>query len=149
MKKVNLLGLAFALAFCSALVMGQDNSGRPLIASMTGAAEVPVPGDPDGTGTAWIRLNQGQSQICFEIRVANIVLPATAAHIHPGAAGQANPPIVNLAPPNAQGFSAGCINNVPEQLIKDIRQNPQNFYVNVHNAQYPGGAVRGQLFKPE
>jgi hypothetical protein len=30
---------------------------------------------------------------------------------------------------------------------KDIVQTPENYYVNVHNAEYPGGAVRGQLSK--
>jgi hypothetical protein len=31
--------------------------------------------------------------------------------------------------------------------MKRIRQNPENFYVNVHNADFPDGAVRGQLSK--
>ena len=53
---------------------------------MTGAAEAPGPGDPDGSGTAFFTLNQGQGEICFELTVANID-PATAAHIHRAGVG--------------------------------------------------------------
>lgn len=64
------------------------HGGRPLRAQLTGAAEVPGPGDPDGSGTASLAINQGQGQICYQITVTNIA-PATAAHIHIGSAGVA------------------------------------------------------------
>lgn len=44
----------------------------------------PGPGDPDGSGTATLRLNPGLEQVCFELSVSNIALPATGAHIHVG-----------------------------------------------------------------
>jgi hypothetical protein len=115
-----------------------------LSAVLTGAAEVPGPGDPDGRGTARVTLNQGQGQICYTLTVSGIA-PATGAHIHIGAAGTAGPVVVPLVPPT-DGASSDCI-TVDAALIKAIRQNPQNYYVNVHNAEYPAGAVRGQLVK--
>jgi hypothetical protein len=36
---------------------------------------------------------------------------------------------------------------VSRQLIKELRKSPDQFYVNVHNADFPPGALRGQLSK--
>jgi glucose/arabinose dehydrogenase len=118
--------------------------GRPLSTSLSGLEEVPGPGDPDGSGSARFILNQGQGQICYDIFVSSIA-PATAAHIHRGPRGVAGPVVVPLLAP-ASGASSGCANVAPE-LIKEIRQNPEGFYVNVHNADYPAGAIRGQFGK--
>jgi hypothetical protein len=147
-KHMNLLVLFTALMVMLLALAGTAAAGgRPLYATLTGAAEVPGPGDPDGSGTAMITLNQGQGEVCWSIHVENITLPATGAHIHVGAAGVAGPVVVPLSPPDATGHSAGCTTADPD-LIKAIRQNPENYYVNVHTADYPAGAVRGQLTKP-
>jgi hypothetical protein len=118
------------------------NGGTPFSARLSGAQEVPGPGDPDGSGTARIPINSGQQRICFELAASNIA-PATAAHIHRGAPGQAGPVVVPLIPP-VNGFSQGCA-QVNRDLAREIRQNFQLYYVNVHNVQYPDGALRGQL----
>ena len=97
-----------------------------------------------GTGNARLELNSGQQTICFAIHVADIALPATAAHIHRGAAGITGPIVVHLVAPNAHGVSTGCA-HAPASLINAILQHPADYYVNVHNAPYPDGAVRGQL----
>ena len=126
-------------------IPGSDHGGRPLSTTLTGAEEAPGPGDPDGTGSANLTLNQGQGEICFEISVENITLPATAAHIHEAPAGEPGPVVVTLSPPDESGTSSGCVSDVDRELIRDIRQHPEEYYVNVHNADFPDGAVRGQL----
>ncbi len=115
-------------------------SGRPLTAELVGSTEVPVAGDPDGMGHATVTLNQGLGEVCWDIMVADIATPR-AAHIHIGEAGVAGGVVVGLTP------GSGCVDGVDADLIKDIRQNPSNYYVNVHNAEFPGGALRGQLSK--
>jgi hypothetical protein len=120
------------------------HGGRPLTTTMTGAAEVPGPGDPDGNGTAELTLNRGQSEVCFRLTVSGIA-PASAAHIHRGAPTEAGPVVIPLAPPTT-GSSEACV-SAAQELIQAIIQNPENYYVNVHNAPFPGGAVRGQLSK--
>ena len=134
-----LLAVRFGASYLSAA----DN-GRPYSTALTGAAEVPGPGDPDGSGQARLRLNSGQGEVCYELLVSDIAM-ATAAHIHQGAVGVAGPVVVPLGPP-ANGSSNGCV-SVDADLIKNIRQDPSNYYVNVHNADYPAGALRGQLAK--
>ncbi|MDQ3672635.1 MAG: CHRD domain-containing protein, partial [Actinomycetota bacterium] len=125
-------------------VSSEKGGGRPLTATLTGAAEVPGPGDPDGRGTATIRLNQGQGKVCFALTASNITLPAAAAHIHVGGSTVAGPIVVGLTAPDATGFSAGCV-SASRELIAAIRKNPSNYYVNVHTSDYPAGAIRGQL----
>lgn len=121
-----------------------QEGGRPFTVQMTGAAERPGPGDPDGSGTARFMLNHGQGRICFELTVENIA-PATAAHIHVANVDNPGPVVVPLAAPT-DGDSSGCV-DVDASLIKQIIQNPGAYYVNVHNAEFPAGAVRGQLSK--
>jgi hypothetical protein len=101
--------------------------------------------NPYGTGTAHLLFNTEQQTICFVIIVEDIKLPATAAHIHRGAAGINGPIVVNLRPPNGAGLSTGCT-HVPRKLIVAIMQHSVDYYVNVRNKPYPAGAVRGQLF---
>jgi hypothetical protein len=120
-------------------------AGRPLAADLTGAAEAPGPGDPDGSGSAVITLNQGKGEVCFDITVSGVD-PITAAHIHEAPPGQPGPVVVNFDVPN-NGLS-GCVAASAEE-IKEIRQDPGEYYVNVHNAPYPAGALRGQLYIPE
>lgn len=118
--------------------------GRPYTVPMTGAQEAPGPGDPDGTGTAWFWVNPGQGEVCYALEVANIDT-ATAAHIHRAPAGAPGPVVVGLATPSG-GSSAGCA-TVSRELALELIRTPEAFYVNVHNAAFPGGAVRGQLSK--
>jgi hypothetical protein len=122
-----------------------DHSGHALSGSLTGSAEVPGPGDTDGAGTAKIMLKPAENQVFFELTVSNIG-EATAAHIHEAPAGKAGPPVVTLTPAPAKGSSKNCV-AAEAAVIKRIEQNPANFYVNVHNAEFPNGAVRAQLSK--
>jgi hypothetical protein len=116
--------------------------GRPYMIELEGEQERPVIGDLDGMGHAWIRVNPGLGQVCYELHVSGIA-PAAAAHIHRAPAGAPGPVVVPLAPPT-DGTSSGCV-AVSRDLARDLLRDPSGFYVNVHNADFPGGALRGQL----
>jgi CHRD domain len=113
-----------------------------LRAELTGEEEVPGPGDPDGSGSATIIVIPSTNTICYVLTAENIA-PATAAHIHVGKRGEAGPVVQGLQPPTS-GVSGGCTQANPE-LVSNLQENPENYYVNVHNADYPDGAIRGQL----
>ena len=136
--------LATSLIATAASSETAANGGRKLQTSLTGAAEAPNAGDPDGSGTASVTVNPGQGRICYELTVSNIA-PATAAHIHEAPVGVAGPVRVALAAPS-DGDSSGCV-DVSRELALEILKDPADYYVNVHNSAFPTGAVRGQLAK--
>jgi hypothetical protein len=109
---------------------------------MTGTAETPA-GDPVATATAQFHFRVGQGQVCYQITAANLP-PAVAAHIHRGATGVAGPVVIPLATPTAAGTSSGCAPAV-RTTVKAILAAPAGFYANVHTAEFPAGAIRGQL----
>ena len=131
--------MALALLTCAHLAAAQE---MKVTAKLTGAAEVPGPGDTDGSGTVQVTLNPDKGEVCYEITVAKIE-EATAAHIHEGAAGKAGDVKVPLDAPKA-GSVKGC-KPADVAIVKAIMANPANYYVNVHNAAFKSGAVRGQL----
>jgi hypothetical protein len=146
-----LVGAFVLSAIAPALAGGEGKQSVAFVtfgATLTGAAEVPGPGDPDGVGVAEVNISRSGA-VCFAIAVEGIA-PATLAHIHQAPAGVAGPIVVHLEPPVPFGsgdsaFSAGCVTGVSRGLIAGIAQNPDQYYVNVHNADFPAGAVRGQL----
>jgi hypothetical protein len=111
-----------------------------LVTQLTGAAEVPGPGDPDGSGEATITVDLATSEVCWSLSVSQIN-PAIAAHIHIGSATVAGPVVAPLTPPDPT--SSGC--QIDAALAAAIVADPANYYVNVHTADYPAGAIRGQL----
>lgn len=129
--------------------VGAADSGRPFTTQLTGAAEVPGPGDPDASGTASLSLNQGLGTVCFDVSWADVNGLVFASHIHVGTADVAGPVVVTLFTGAFEGTDAvsGCAEDVAGDLIKAIRQNPSEYYVNVHSDVFPAGAVRGQLGK--
>lgn len=138
--------LAVALAVVSPA--GAGNGGRPLSTTLTGAEEFPGPGDTDATGQADLRLNQGKKRVCFDLSWAGVDGTVFAGHIHVGPPGVAGPIVVTLFEGTFAGTDAvsDCVGNVDRSLIKAIRQDPSDYYVNVHSLpNFTGGAVRGQL----
>lgn len=124
---------------------GRDGD-RVLKASLNGQKERPERGDRNGRGKARIELRR--DRVCFELSWRRIGAP-TAAHIHRGTQKVAGPVVVPLfSVPGGLGKPvhavAGCT-QVDRTLIRAIRDDPRDYYVNVHNAAFPNGAIRGQL----
>ncbi len=140
MLVINLVAIAALLVAMLAVVsvaVADEDNGAPRVTTLSGAEEVGG-GDPNGRGFASITLNHGQGTVCWEVSFENIAEPF-AAHIHQAPAGVNGDVVVPLSP-----IKGGC-SEVDPHLIKAIIQNPEGYYVNVHNADFPGGAIRGQL----
>ena len=156
------LGVA---AMAGALVVagpaGADGAGgKPFRLALSGANEFNAAGTPINPhgdadrGSVVLTLNQGQERVCWTFGAITLTageaLPHVA-HIHEATGGVAGPVRVDLfgtpstgpAPPS---YPTGvtCV-HADADRITDIRQNPENYYVNLHNAQHPGGVMRAQL----
>jgi hypothetical protein len=132
-----------ALAFALPASAG----GKPYRITLTGAAELPDPGDPNATGMAHVTINPGHREVCWTVSVQNVDLPVVAAHIHVGPVTSFGPPVVFLLPmgvTDADGTFSGCT-TVSRELAFQLLLTPENYYVNVHTTLFPNGAARGQL----
>jgi CHRD domain len=146
-----MLATALAAGLTLLAAPGAAASGKAtvLTASLSGAKEVPGPGDPDGRGRAVVKLAGGKA--CFLLEWSKISAP-TAAHIHIGRADVAGPVAVLFFEPGTNAASlpdtldavAGCV-DVERDLARKIAASPRDYYVNIHNADFPAGAIRGQL----
>jgi hypothetical protein len=119
--------------------------GRSFDKEMSQEVTSTFSGDPDGVGTDLITLNAGKRTICWSLTASNILLPATASHIHQAPAGFAGPIVLGLSAPGPDGSSSGCAEDVDRDLIVEILSDPSAFYVNVHTTEHPPGAIRAQL----
>lgn len=142
-KTAAALALIATTAFAPALSAAPSKAtGVHLMASLTGSAEVPGPGDADGMGTFTARLNVGQGKLCYTLTSAKLGT-LTMAHIHAGKAGVAGPPVVTL---KASSPAQTCM-AVDKDTAQKLVAMPGDFYVNIHTADLPNGAIRGQLMK--
>jgi CHRD domain len=146
---VGALICALALVAGVVLVSGAGAASARRVASLVGEEEVPGPGDDNGRGRAVVNLNVRKRRVCFDLSWRRIGAP-TAAHIHPGRKGEMGDPVVVFfqeatpLPSSIRGVQ-GCARGVERALIRDIREHPRRFYVNIHNEAFPAGAIRGQL----
>jgi len=151
MKKIHAVGFLFILMFFSVTLAAAQGEVSELTATLSGVAEVPVPGDTDGGGSAAITINMGKSEVCFALKISNIGSP-TAAHIHEGAEGKSGDPVVTLTPisegSDSETDEKQCV-SADAEILTRIVASPGDFYVNVHNEEFPDGAIRGQLAAKE
>jgi hypothetical protein len=134
------LGVGAAIGAQSETSQKQFRAGFGVL---SGKAE-PDGGDKNGRGS-FSGIFKGDT-LCYGLTVSGIGKPV-AAHIHQGNRGVNGEVVQELKAPRAgnPGASHECV-DVSGDVADDIRANPKQFYVNVHNQKFPGGAVRGQIF---
>jgi CHRD domain len=119
-------------------------------AFLSGDQEVPVAGGPavgDPTARAVAFVKAYDTQVSYSF--AWLGLNPTLGHIHKAPFGVNGPVVVPLfatAVPATIVAISGTVSGLDPALVKDIAEHPSAFYANLHSAQFPGGAVRGQLF---
>ncbi len=133
--------ITFVAAVSTVLSAPGVNAKSSVIgATLSGAAET-AGGDPDGTGGFKAELDDESGDFCFTLWAEQTAEP-TMAHVHEGASGADGKPVATLEMTGKDSDS--CIAMEPD-LVKKILAAPKDYYVNVHTADFPKGAVRGQL----
>ena len=116
-----------------------------LTADLVGAPDPQRPGAPVGTGTAVLESNPGSDELCLTL-VLSGTTPVTAVHLHAGALGTSGRVVASFPTPRNLGTSRMCV-TVTGQVIKEIRKEPGQYYVEVHTADVATGTLSGQLTK--
>ena len=131
--------LAVGVAVTAAATAGAAMS--PVVSSkLSGKNEVPR-GAPAGSGIVILHLSTAKGTVCWDFKNVKGVVGPSSAHIHKGGLAKAGPVVV---PFGAVYKASGCT-KAAKTVIEAIETHPNAYYVNVHNAKYPGGAIRGQL----
>jgi CHRD domain. len=123
---------------------------------LSAANERPNPNASTATGTATYTLKG--NTLSFVVTVNGLTGPATASHIHVGAASATGPVIVPFVTGSVQSgnVAAGTIDlsstvsNGTSTITGDslkVLLNNGNAYTNVHTAANGGGEIRGQIIK--
>ncbi len=154
---VSLLALPTAGAQQSTFAGAVPSGGSIFVAALSGDAQVPTPVDTGGTGLAVFSLSADGTELDY-VLITNGVADVTQAHIHVGAA-DANGGVAAFLFPSNPGttvdglLATGTLTDadvtatIPSEDLAGLVAEMQagNTYVNVHNATYPAGVVRGQV----
>jgi hypothetical protein len=136
------LALAIAGLVLPAVALAGGQAMSPVVsAKLKGSNETPVKGDPDGSGFVVVTFNANKGTACWKFKGVKGIAAPNAAHIHKGRKGSSGPVAIAFG---ATYKPSGCA-KAPKGTIEKIETNPNAYYVNVHNAKYPAGALRGQL----
>jgi hypothetical protein len=134
------IAIVAALATAVFAVAASAAMSPVVSAKLTGGAESPK-GSPNGAGLAVIHLNAAKGTVCWQFSGLKGVTAPNASHIHKGGKGVSGPVFIPLG---AKFKLKGCT-TASKSAITAVESKPGAYYVNVHNAKYPNGAVRGQL----
>jgi hypothetical protein len=147
------IALIAAMAVVATLALGSAAAagGRTFNLALSSEVEVPTPNDA-ATGTAWLSINPGTRQVCFDISWDDVAGVVTMSHIHVAPAGAAGPIVVPLfmadqvSDAQGDGSASGCVTSTlssPE--LAQIVGHPSRYYLNVHSSLNGPGAIRAQL----
>lgn len=97
------------------------------------------------TGHGTVLLNDAMDQITVDESWTGLTAPATASHIHTGAAGTNGPVTFPFS-----GVPSATAGSIPEQIFAINATQLANLqagdmYFNIHTPNYPGGEIRGQI----
>jgi hypothetical protein len=114
-------------------------------------------GDLDGSAAGSITLSPGSggntATASWNFTLANLATPpVTDYHIHTGAFNQQGSVFIGFGVQGGDTLNAtqfiGSRTGLSSANMTTVLANPLGFYLNLHNGEFLGGAVRGQVPEP-
>jgi hypothetical protein len=140
MRKTTLAAIGFA---ATALAWGYSQAATEVFrGTLSGAAESPSV-TSNGAGTAVVNFDTATKQITYTVTYSGLTEPATAAHIHCGAAAGANAGVAVKFDNPASPITGSA--TLTDAQVADLEAG--KCYVNIHTATNKGGEIRAQLTK--
>ncbi|MFD9222431.1 CHRD domain-containing protein [Streptomyces sp. NPDC060064] len=135
-----------------------DRGAALFVASLNGASEVPVQGGPavgdrDGAALEFVKVKGDKVSVAVKFRGTD---KPTALHIHQGVKGTNGgikidfTGLLNKGKTKSKGWTGavtGTVKVTDKAVLDAFKTDPSGFYANLHTAEFPGGAVRGQFHK--
>jgi hypothetical protein len=143
MRKGSITIAALVAAIATALALAAvavGSGGNKLEAQLRGTNEVPA-APASNRGRVEITLKPAAGKVCWEFTITKIDGKPSAAHIHKGRPGVSGPVFIPLGTTFKR---QGCF-GASKAKINAVAAKPRAYYVNIHNAKHPAGAMRGQL----
>jgi hypothetical protein len=140
MRKALIAAGAAAASLAAAFAAGAANNATTakLEANLRGSNEN---APSSNRGKTEVRLTPSTGRVCWETTITKIDGKPNASHIHKGRKGVSG----NVVVPLGAGYKRQGCTTAAKTLVRAIIRNPGAYYVNVHNAKHPAGAMRGQL----
>ncbi|HEY6057132.1 MAG TPA: CHRD domain-containing protein [Candidatus Limnocylindrales bacterium] len=149
-QRVALLAILAGLLAFPGSVAAAATSGEVFSATLSGGAEVPAV-STTASGSAWFVISPDASTVTYIVQYSGLSGPATAAHIHLGAANVSGGVMLPLvAGPSPMVGTITAANLVATGGVSTFAGaldaiRAGNTYVNIHTAANPAGEIRGQL----
>jgi len=137
---IGLVVSALALVGVLAASAATSATGTKFEVALKGSNEAPA-APASNKGKVELTLNAKTGKVCWQFKLAHVDGAPNQAHIHKGKRGVSG----NVVIPLGGTYKRQGCTTASKSLVKSIVKTPAGFYVNVHNAKHPLGAMRGQL----
>lgn len=128
-------GLALTAALAAPLAA---QAAKVVLTTTLDGNSEPTGGDPDGSGKFSVELAADSGEVCYLYTVTNIARPKVVQILR-GPIGSNGPVALIL-----EAGRDACVDADP-RAVNAIIASPGDYYVNFSNAEFPTGALRGQL----
>ncbi|MFD7664495.1 CHRD domain-containing protein [Streptomyces sp. NPDC059788] len=150
MIRIGTVAAAGAAAAVAALLtalpaQAEGTAAASFVSSLDGSDVVSAPGDRDGRALAFLRLRGDRLSFALSFRGVGAPTAATLQEAGKGAEGPVRIPLFKGKPRAGKATVSGTVTVADPRVRDALRSRPNGFSFNLHTAQFPRGAVRGQL----